>query len=322
MLYPLTFKPIYKERPWGGRRLEELYGRKLPPDQRIGESWEISDREGDFSEIAEGPFAGKTLRWLMEEHGSRLLGSVRASQGRFPLLIKILDAQETLSLQVHPPARIAAQLHGEPKTEMWYLVDATPSAELMVGLRAGVGRTEFERRLREGTVAECFHRNAVRPGDAMFVPSGRVHAIGAGCVLFEVQQNSDTTYRVFDWNRMVGGRPRALHIDESLSSIDFEDIEPPLVSQEWNHSGPKRRRALVEDRLFAVIEHQWPAGTSEPATEPGAQVIGVVSGRLEARIPGYRVLLRPGQFSVLPANLPELTIEAVSDSRFLRVRPG
>src|SRR4051794_32709991 len=199
MLYPLTFHPIFKERVWGGRKLETLFGKRLPPARPIGESWEISDRPGDSSVIANGPFAGKDLHWLMENHGEELLGKADAVKGRFPLLIKILDAQDALSLQVHPPEHKALELMGEPKTEMWYIADAAPNAELFVGLKRGVTRHEFENKLRSGSVAECFHRVGVAKDDAMFLPSGRVHALGAGLVIFEIQQNSDTTYRVFDW---------------------------------------------------------------------------------------------------------------------------
>src|SRR5882757_4747469 len=158
MLYPLSFEPVFKERVWGGRELERLYGKKLPAGAVIGESWEISDRPGDASVIANGPLAGKDLRWLMEHHAAELLGSTPPSGTRFPLLIKILDAEDKLSLQVHPPAAIAAQLKGEPKTELWYIAEATPEAGLYAGLKRGTTRAEFERKLRAGEVADCFHR--------------------------------------------------------------------------------------------------------------------------------------------------------------------
>ena len=183
-LYPFIFQPIFKERVWGGRNLEGLYAKKLPPSVPIGESWEISDRPDDISVVANGPLAGKNLHWLVEQHAAELLGSGREKATQFPLLIKILDAQEKLSLQVHPPAANAAQLGGEPKTEMWYIADASPTADLFVGLKNGVTRTEFESKVRDGTVAECFHHVPVKAGDVMFLPSGRVHAIGAGNVIF------------------------------------------------------------------------------------------------------------------------------------------
>ena len=249
MLYPLMFQPIFKERVWGGRNLERLYQKALPPGVPIGESWEITDRPEAASVIANGPLAGKDLRWLMEHHAKELLGPARSHNGRFPLLIKLLDAEEKLSLQVHPPAHVAARLGGEPKTEMWYIADARAGAELYAGLRRGVTRAEFERRINDGTVADCFHRLPVKPGDVMFLPSGRVHAIGAGLVLFEIQQNSDTTFRVFDWNRPgLDGQPRELHVEQSLQCIDFNDFEPSLakIEAQRDEAGPSgncRRRA-------------------------------------------------------------------------------
>jgi mannose-6-phosphate isomerase len=171
VLYPLKFQPIFKERIWGGRNLERIYGKALPPDVPIGESWEISDRPGDVSVIANGQFAGRNLHWLVEHHRKALLGAVKLQGDRFPLLVKLLDAQEKLSLQVHPPAHKAAALGGEPKTEMWYIADAAPGSELYVGLKRGVSRSSFEQKVRAGTVAECFHRVPVQAGDAMFLPS-------------------------------------------------------------------------------------------------------------------------------------------------------
>lgn len=150
MLYPITFHPILKQRVWGGRELERLYHKPLPPGVPIGESWEISDRPDEVSVIANGPLAGKNLRWLMENHATDILGQAKPQGGRFPLLIKILDAQEKLSLQVHPPPAKAAELGGDPKTEMWYIAQAAPGAELYVGLKRGVTRAEFERKIEIG----------------------------------------------------------------------------------------------------------------------------------------------------------------------------
>ena len=167
MLYPFTFQPIFKERVWGGRNLERLYQKVLPVGPPIGESWEISDRPEGVSVIANGPLAGKTLRWLMEEHRQAVLGASAAPTGSFPVLIKILDAQETLSLQVHPPAAVAASMGGEPKTEMWFITDATPDASLYVGLKSGITRADFEERIANGTVADALHRLPVKAGDTI-----------------------------------------------------------------------------------------------------------------------------------------------------------
>ena len=323
MLYPLTFHPLLKERVWGGRRLETLYHKPLPPHGPIGESWEVSDRPGDISVVANGPLAGKDLHWLLERHADELLGPACPHPERFPLLIKILDAEEKLSLQVHPPADQAAALGGEAKTEMWYIADAAPGARLYAGLKRGVSRGEFERRIRDGTVADCFHQLPVRPGDAMFLPSGRVHAIGAGLVIFEIQQNSDTTYRVFDWNRVgLDGKPRPLHIRESLASIDFNDVEPRLVESEFREAGVGRIRALVSNPLFRVEVWEMP-GAAKQALAPGKmRILGVLDGRLRVLAPGNEAALAPGSFCLIPAGLSSVSLLAEEAASFLCIEPG
>jgi mannose-6-phosphate isomerase len=321
MLYPLTFHPIFKERIWGGRELEKLYGKKIPADKLIGESWEISDRPDDESIIANGKFAGKSLRWLMENHARKLLGDAKpASENRFPLLIKILDAREKLSLQVHPPAGKAAELKGEPKTEMWFIADAAPDASLYVGLKRGVTRAEFEKKISDGSVADCFHKIPVRAGDTMFLPSGRVHAIGDGLVIFEIQQNSDTTYRVFDWNRTgLDGKPRELHIAQSLASIDFNDFEPKLVSENFSGDGKIKSRPLVRDKLFNVENLDMKSGAIAKLKELKLQIVAAVSGQIEIKGGSEIVNLSAGQFCLIPANLERTEILAKSDGALLRV---
>jgi mannose-6-phosphate isomerase len=323
MLYPLTFHPIFKERVWGGRKLEQLYHKPLPPGATIGESWEISDRPGDVSVIANGPLAGKDLRWLMEQHERELLGDARSLHGRFPLLIKILDAEEKLSLQVHPPANKAAELGGEPKTEMWYITDATPGAELYVGLKKGVTREQFEQKIKTGEVAECFHHIRVHKDDCMFLPSGRVHAIGSGLVIFEIQQNSDTTYRVFDWNRVgLDGKPRELHVEKSLASIDFNDIEPALADGTRVDLGPAvQSRQLVKDPLFTVSELRARNATSI-ALPRRLHIIAVLEKRLVVVSEMLSVELQPGQFCLVPASLNATELRMDTGTRFLSVQAG
>jgi mannose-6-phosphate isomerase len=227
----ITFRPLYMERVWGGRELERIYHRHLPnPDHPYGEAWEIVDRQDAQSVVEDGPLAGMTLHDLWNQHREPIFGSGYESFGdRFPLLIKILDARDDLSIQVHPPIAVAPALGGEPKTEMWYIADCNPGAKLYAGLRRGVSRAAFEQAVSQGTVAECVHAISPQPGESIFIPSGRLHAIGAGFLIHEIQQNSDTTYRVFDWNRLgLDGKPRELHVAESLASIDFDDFEPTM----------------------------------------------------------------------------------------------
>jgi mannose-6-phosphate isomerase len=321
VLYPLTFHPIFKERIWGGREIEKLYGKKLPAGKVIGESWEISDRPGDESVIANGKFAGKSSRWLMENHARELLGDAKpASENRFPLLIKILDAREKLSLQVHPPASKAAELKGEPKTEMWFIADAAPGAELFVGLKRGVTRAEFEKKISDGSIADCFHRVPVRAGDTMFLPSGRVHAIGDGLVIFEIQQNSDTTYRVFDWNRVgLDGKPRELHVAQSLASIDFNDFEPKLAGEKFAGDEKNKSRPLVRDPLFNAEHLEIKSGASVKLKPRKLQIVAAVCGELEVKSDSVPVKLSAGQFCLVPASLEWTEILAKSGASLLRV---
>jgi mannose-6-phosphate isomerase len=319
MLYPLTFHPVFKERVWGGRQLATLYGKALPAGAPIGESWEITDRPEGVSVIANGPLAGRDLRWLMEHHRAELLGDATPANGRFPLLCKLIDAQQDLSLQVHPPAAQAAALGGEPKTEAWYFADTTPGAQIFVGLKRGVTRAEFERRVRDGAVAECFHRHAVKRGDAMFLPSGRVHALGAGCVIFEIQQNSDTTYRVFDWNRVgLDGQPRALHLEPALASIDFQDFEPALVDlTRWEEANGLKRVALAACAEFSIHLCQSEQSTSVRLPLQGPGIVAVLDGMVACTAPAGVVALTPGGFALLPAGLGEARLDVPSGTRFL-----
>ena len=319
-LYPFVFHPIFKERIWGGRMLETLYGKPLPAGVPIGESWEISDRPGDESVIANGAFAGRTLRWLMEQHGEEMLGpAAPADGGRFPILCKILDARDRLSLQVHPPPQASPPL-GEPKTEMWYIAAAARGAELYVGLKSGVTRAEFEGAIRSGRVAECFHRIPVSAGDTMFLPSGRVHAIGAGLVIFEIQQNSDTTFRVYDWDRLgLDGLPRELHVEQSLASIDFSDIEPSLAGGHATTEGQFTRRALVRHALFNADAVRATAKGVLTLRPPRLRIVANVERQLVVNGGGVGTALTAGQFCLVPAAVPDVTLKTQTGSRFLIV---
>lgn len=324
MLYPFIFHPIFKERIWGGRNLERLYHKQLPPGIPIGESWEISDRPSDESVIANGPLAGKSLRWLMENHREELLGSAKStSTGRFPLLIKILDAQEKLSLQVHPPASKAKELGGESKTELWYVAEATPDADLFVGLKRGTTRTEFEKRVQDGSVAECFHHIGVKKGDTMFLPSGRVHALGAGNVIFEIQENSDTTYRVFDWNRVDSkGKPRDLHMEKSMASIDFQDVEPALVPGKIVEQNGIKIRELIHDPLFSVDLCKISVGKDFVLPPSTMQIIALLEGELVLKESANPLALASGEFCLVPAGCKTVLICASAPTSFLKITAG
>lgn len=286
--------------------METLLGKRLPPSVRVGESWELVDREEAQSVVHDGPFRGWTLHELWIERRAQIFGIGLPETRRFPLLFKILDAQERLSVQVHPPAEVAARLNGEPKTEMWYLLDASLDSDLYAGLKSGVDRSAFERALHEGHVAERLHSFPIKAGDAMFIPSGRVHAIGAGNLIVEVQQNSDTTYRVFDWNRFgLDGKPRELHIRESMASINFEDAEPAIVEPAGD--------VLVECVEFCV--ERWALDRPRESAGHSFAVFSVIDGRVEC---GGREFAR-GAFFLLPASSTERELRPLTpDARVLR----
>lgn len=221
------FQPLYQERVWGGRALATVLSRALPPERLVGESWEIVDRAEAQSVVRGGTFAGKPLRALIESHPADVMGPQWPASRPFPILVKWLDCRERLSLQVHPPAAIAAELKGEPKTENWYIAETSPGAHLIVGLKRGVTRELFEKALATNQLEPLLHRFPVARGDSIFVESGRLHAIDAGNLILEIQQNSDTTYRVYDWGRLgLDGKPRQMHVTESLRSIKWDDFEP------------------------------------------------------------------------------------------------
>ena len=302
---PISFKPLYMTRVWGGRSLESIYQRELPDDQPYGESWEISDRLNEQSVVASGAFAGKSLHELWQNHREEIFGESLTGD-RFPLLIKILDARDDLSVQVHPPQKVADELGGDPKTEMWYIADCDPGANLYIGLKKGTTRESFEKSIGDGTVKDQIHAVQPKPGDSIFIPSGRLHAIGAGFLIYEIQQNSDTTYRVFDWNRMgLDGKPRDLHLEESLASIDFDDIEPGMDEPDGD--------TLAACEYFVVEGLNLQAGNQVVTRGDRFSIITVVSGEVTF---GADQVFRTGDFFILPRNGGPLT--AWSEARVLQ----
>ncbi len=305
----LVFEPIYQQRPWGGRRMQSLLGRELPADQeRYGESWEICDREKEqsYTRLADGQLL--SLHELWTSHREEVFGTSLLDHParRFPLLLKILDASEVLSIQVHPPQGIAETLGGEPKTEMWHVAAASPGAKIYAGLRPGVQRDDFEQAIHEGTVAECVQELTPTAGDTLFIPSGLIHAIGAGLVIYELQQNSDTTYRVFDWNRiMPDGQPRELHIAESMQSIDFSMTAPALLPAQED-------QATIQCENFEVWQRAELPGSQLREGQGRNLMIAIISGALELGGKSWTA----GTTALVPAALSQERRQA------LRIEPG
>lgn len=225
-IYPLKSSPVFKSRIWGGRTLQEVFSKDLPPGEKIGESWEIADLPEGKSTIGNGWLQGQTLGSVVRQHAETIVG-LRDFPESFPLLIKFLDAQQVLSVQVHPDAETCRRMgRGDMKTECWYVIQARPGAVIYKGFKKPITRDQFAAAIRDGTAANLLAEVPVSAGECHFIPAGTAHAIGAGLLIAEIQTPSDTTYRAFDWNRVDdSGRPRQLHIEEALESIHF-DITP------------------------------------------------------------------------------------------------
>jgi mannose-6-phosphate isomerase len=279
---PLQFTPLLKRIRWGGRRLGTHLGKSLGPESDYAESWELVDHGADQSRVSAGPWAGRTLQELVREEGPALLGE-QAGLRQFPLLVKFLDANDRLSVQVHPnDQQAAAAIPGERgKTEAWVILEAEPEACVFAGLRPGVDHATLARAIAEGTVEACLHRLQVRPGDCVFIPAGTVHALGEGVLLAEVQQSSDITYRLHDWNRLgPDGRPRPLHIEASLGCTDFtRGPVGPQVPQPLPAWGPIARERLVAAEYF-VLDRLQGTGEMTLTAAPHCRIWIVVAGEL------------------------------------------
>jgi mannose-6-phosphate isomerase len=298
---PLVFEPIFMERVWGGRRLESLYGKRLPSAALIGESWEVVDRPEAQSVVHDGPLRGLTLHTLWCKHREAVFGNVPDGP-HFPILAKLLDAQENLSLQVHPPATKAKELGGESKSELWYVANAAPKARIYAGLKKGTSRDNFAKAIEQGKVEKHLHVLEVQSGDAIFLPSGRMHALGAGNVIVEIQENSDTTYRIYDWDRAKKRRaPRPMHITEAMECVDFTDFAPPLLRPEGE--------SLVRHELFEI--DKWVLEMDREIAGPGRFAIVVcLTGELEC---GGRQF-KPGDFFLVPAQMEDRVVRPVGEN--------
>ena len=307
----LFFQPIYQERVWGGRDFERSLGRELPPTKVIGESWELVDRPEAQSLVASGQFNGMTIRELIEKHGAEVMGPSYDPSAPFPILVKWLDCQDRLSLQVHPPTDVAKELGGEPKTENWYIAACKPGAGILAGLKAGTTRGQFEKSLRDDSAETLVHRIPVRVGDSMFVFSGRIHAIDAGNLILEIQQNSDTTYRVYDWGRVgLDGKPRALHMRESLKSINFDDFEPDILHAEG------AEQTLVKSDIFTL--RRVTVGNDRPLEIVAGQqprILSVVDGTVRDTISGLTI--PKGANVLLPFDGKGIFVSDISEASVL-----
>jgi mannose-6-phosphate isomerase len=307
---PLRFHPYLRPMVWGGRRLGDLLCKSLPTADAYGESWEISDHTSHRSMLARGPNAGRTLRDLMEQERSALLGRSADAHHVFPWLVKLLDAWDWLSVQVHPDEDSVRHLWpGEgSKTEAWFILDAAPGSKIYAGLLPGVGEAELRSALARGTVAECLHQFDPRPGDCLFLPAGTVHAVGGGVLIAEVQQTSDATFRLFDWNRRdAKGQSRQLHIEESMACIDWRSgpVSPVRAEAYGVGEAPPVWQTLLHCRYFTleyVRQHEgfWCGGNGK------MQTVLVLHGDGQLETADGVHDIRLGDTLLFPASMPRI----------------
>ncbi len=306
--YPLRFKPVMKERVWGGRALEQ-FGFELP-EGPIGEAWMIGDHPNGTTKVLGGELDGWGLDQVRERFGELFFGTkgFSSKNSRFPLLIKLLDCQDDLSVQVHPSDDYEGLPEGElGKTEMWYVLAAKPGAKIIYGLKPGIDRKKLAEAISDNRIMDCLHEVPVSAGDSFYIPAGTVHALGAGVLVAEVQQNSDTVYRLYDYNRPgLDGKPRELHIEDSLNVIAYDNSGASRMktdvarNNEW--------LTLARSPFFivekGVVEREWKLSTS-----PDSFVIIVVcDGTGTIRWTGGETAAKSGDCFLLPANLGEYSL--------------
>ncbi|QQY08201.1 MAG: class I mannose-6-phosphate isomerase [Candidatus Xiphinematobacter sp.] len=293
---PLIFEPLPVKRVWGGGKLN-AYGKVIPYGTSVGELWEVVDRREAQSVVRYGLLKGETLNALWQGHREEIFGAhlVNSPSPRFPILCKLLDVRECLSVQVHPPERVAKALNGESKTEVWYFLETASGAKVYAGLKKGTSKRSFELLLAMGHIEEALHKLPVETGNSLFIPSGRLHAARGG-VIVEIQQNSDTTFRLYDWDRRgLDGLPRRLHIHESLASINFLDFEPRLQP-----SG----QAVIASCPFFHVDFLEIARPMQAHYEKKFSIYVVVKGSISCGGSSFTA----GQFFFVPAQASEISI--------------
>ncbi|MHB1393065.1 MAG: type I phosphomannose isomerase catalytic subunit [Clostridia bacterium] len=304
MLYPLLFKPIYKEFIWGGRNLETKYNRFLPDDTYIGESWELTSREEGISIIDNGHFKGKTLQEIFEEYASEIMGRRFVDcRNKFPLLIKIIDANNNLSVQVHPDGV-------DGKTEVWYVLAAEEGSKIVYGLNNGMSKESFIEAIDSNRVESVINEIVVKEGDIFYIPSGTVHSLGKGIIVLEVQQNSNTTYRIYDWNRMgLDGKPRQLHIEEALAVIDFNENCNIKSTMQQTQENNCNCQTLVECTHFIIEKLQVDGEYTGHLSGEKFEILISIDGDFEI-VYGNREVVHVNamQTVMLPAMLGDYTI--------------
>lgn len=317
-LYPLRFRPLFRRYLWGGRKLGEALGKPIGPEPDYAESWEIVDRGNDQSVVASGSLAGETLRSIVGQHGAELFGT-GARPAAFPLLFKFLDCQRVLSVQVHPDDAGGAKLDPPDlgKTEAWIILQAEPGSVVYAGLKRGFDRAALEREVNRGTTELCLHRFEPQVGDCLFIPAGTVHALGAGLLVAEIQQASDTTFRLFDWNRTDSqGQPRPLHVEQALATIDYE--RGPVTPQKPAATSRPHVERLVACDKFNI--DRWRFGARQRVNGDGKMhLLAVLEGAAIIESEGLEQPLARGETMLVPASCETYARAAAGETTMLDI---
>jgi len=323
-LYPLKFYEILKPKIWGGRALEAIVGKRLPEGRQIGESWELVDHFDDVSVVRNGLLEGQGLREIWRRDPKGVLGEALAGRKfkEFPLLVKFIDASDVLSVQVHPDEKYAEKhdARGESgKDETWYVMAADKGAELIVGLREGLGRDEFKKAVKEGRVDECLNRIRVKAGDVIHITAGTVHAIGKGIVVCEIQQTSDATYRLWDWGRVdETGKPRPLHSEDALRVIDFDRGPVKALVPVEESKEPVERLLLDRCEVYAIERISGTAQFMERSEGGCFQILVCTGGSGSIFADGDRLAYSAGDTVLVPAAVGEVAVEPAEPTSFLK----
>lgn len=311
MLPIFSFEPVFKSVLWGGKRIAEFKGLPSQGDH-IGESWELSPMEGHESVVSQGTFKGATLPSLIANHGNEIMGErlMKKYDGKFPLLIKLIDSSDDLSVQVHPDDELAAKRHNSlGKTEMWYSIAPAEGAYLYAGFSKHIDAAEFRRQVAENEIIPSLHKYFTHPGDIFFLPAGRVHSIGRGNFVLEIQEASDITYRIYDYDRRdAQGNPRQLHVEESVDAIDFDDTADLPAENELGVVG--ELRPLAESSYFKTeIARVDGTMTIDLAARNSFTILVATAGELTVKNADGEISLRQGETALVAASTPSITIE-------------
>lgn len=326
-IYPLLCKPVLKEKIWGGRKLEELFKIPLPKGKKIGEAWIVADLKEGTSCIANGELEGKTLSEVTKEWGDKLIGTAwenAPTGGRFPLLIKFLDAQEDLSIQVHPSEEDCKKYFPKDfsKDESWVILQSDPGGKILHGFKPGTTLQEFDELLEKGKVVDCLREVEVTAGEVFRVAPGTVHALGSGVSILEIQQPSDTTFRIYDYDRLGDdGKPRTLHIEQSRKVMRFGDNTPPRIEPEKNKTIWGEHELLVDVPAYRIERLTIYGPLSWKINPESVQVLILLEGSLTLNTGGEDLVIAPGDCVILPATLGSIEIEPL-DKKTLVVLTG